>query len=73
MHLTGKSGKGAKAKAMTETTKSAKYLSFLADTKSNESTLNLCFTMPETFYFTSFLPSKLKNYLRPYATVALFT
>jgi hypothetical protein len=73
MHLTGKSGKGAKAKAMTETTKSAKCLSFLADTKSNESTLNLCFTMPVTFYFTSFVPSKLKNYLRPYATVALFT
>ena len=26
-------------------------LSFLADTKSNERTLNLCFTMPVTFYF----------------------
>jgi len=26
-------------------------LSFLADTKSNESMLNLCFTMPVTFYF----------------------
>ena len=47
-------------------------LSFLADTKSNESALNLCFTMPVTFYFTSFVSSKLKNYL-PYSTVALST
>jgi hypothetical protein len=29
-------------------------LSFLADTKSNESTLNLCFTMPVTFHFYKF-------------------
>ncbi len=29
-------------------------LHFLADTKSNESALNLCFTMPATFYFYKF-------------------
>ena len=29
-------------------------LSFLADTKSYESTLGLCFTMPVTFYFCSY-------------------
>ena len=29
-------------------------LSFLADTKSNESALNLCFTMPVTFHFYKF-------------------
>jgi hypothetical protein len=43
---------------------------FLGDTKSYESTLNLCFKIPATLIFTKFVPNKLKNHLQ-YATVAL--
>ena len=35
--------------------------SFLADTKSNESALNLCFTTPVTFNFYKFVPSTLQT------------
>jgi hypothetical protein len=39
----------------------ARCVTFLADTKSYKSTLNLCFTMPATFIFTKFVPNKLKK------------
>jgi len=38
-------------------------LRFLADTKSNESALNLCFTMPATFYFYKFCTKYITDYL----------
>jgi hypothetical protein len=38
----------------TETATPIECVSFLANTKSIESTLNLCFTMPVTFYFYKF-------------------
>jgi hypothetical protein len=36
-------------------------VTFLADTKSYESMLNLCFTMPALFILTKFVPNKLKT------------
>jgi hypothetical protein len=36
-------------------------VTFLADTKSYKSTLNLCFTMPAIFIFTKFIWNKLKK------------
>ena len=37
--------------------------SFLADTKSNESELNLCFTTPVTFNFYKFCTKYITNYV----------
>jgi hypothetical protein len=51
---------------------SKRCVTFLADTESYKSMLNLCFTTPATFNFTTFVPNKLENSLH-YATVALST
>ena len=45
------------------TKKRSRCLSFLADTKSNESALNLCFTMPVPFCFYKFCTKYITNYL----------
>jgi hypothetical protein len=56
----------------TETGSCERCVTFLEDTVSCESTINLCFTMPATLTFTKFVPNKLNNYLC-YATIALST